>query len=378
MSSGATSKYLAVSREIELRIQQGEWRQGEPLSARRIAEEQGVSTVTAARALQVLRDRGLIQTFDRRGSYLATESRAQPVTGRWAACFHVSPGPWYQASLSSTRSAFQAVARRQGAQLDCETLGDGLRPGQPELRRRVRQLVDAGASGLFLLPSRLDSVSAATDEALIDACQAARLPVVLIERNLRGTGRSLEQDLVAIDDADGGACCTRHLWDQGRRRIALVIGSPTSSHEGRLAGYLQALYRATTAASCPLEPFVFEQPSNLPLKAAYQRLADRVQAERIDGVVCFQDYTAIGLILELLTRGVRIPDEVALTGFDDLPIGDSFALGVTSYAPPPESIAEEAFRVMRRRLESPEAPPIKVLVSGRLIVRESSTIRPGH
>jgi LacI family transcriptional regulator len=119
-------------------------------------------------------------------------------------------------------------------------------------------------------------------------------------------------------------------------------------------------------------PLVFEQDADVPIRTAYQRLADRILGERVDGVVCFQDYTAIGLILELLTRGTRIPRDVALTGFDDLPIGDSFALGGTTYAPPPEAVAEEALRVIRRRVESPEAPFIKVLVPGRLIVRESS------
>ena len=117
---------------------------------------------------------------------------------------------------------------------------------------------------------------------------------------------------------------------------------------------------------------MFEQAADLPLKAAYQKLADRIVENRVDGVVCFQDYAAIGLMLELLKRGVRIPQEVALTGFDDTPVGESLALGLSTYAPPPMAIAEEAVYLMHRRMANPSAPPVKVLVPGTLIIRESS------
>ena len=74
--------------------------------------------------------------------------------------------------------------------------------------------------------------------------------------------RSLEYDLVAADDFDGGLRCTQHLLEQGRRRIAFITGSPTSSREGRLAGYLTSLHHASTGFC----PFVLEQPSGLASK----------------------------------------------------------------------------------------------------------------
>lgn len=200
------------------------------------------------------------------------------------------------------------------------------------------------------------------------ACQEAGIAVVLIERNLRGRGRSLEFDLVAADDLDGGLRCTQHLIDQGRKKIAFLTGSPTSSHESRLAGYLTALHHAGRAR----DALVLEQPSGPATRESYAKLAARVLAQRADAVVCYQDYTALGLILELLNRGVRVPADVAVTGFDNLPIGKAYSIGVTTYAFSPVTVATHATRLIRARVSGDSGPPVKVLIPGELIVRESS------
>ena len=223
------------------------------------------------------------------------------------------------------------------------------------------------------MPSRHRAEAATQDEAFLQSCREAGLAVVLIERNLRGLGRVLDYDLVAADDFDGGLRCTQHLLDQGRRRIAFVTGSPTSSHEGRLAGYLTALLHAAIGWG----PLVMEQPSGLASKESYGELADRIIAQGADAVVCYQDYTALGLILELLSRGVRVPADVAITGFDNLPIGKSYSIGVTTYAFSAEAMARHATRLIRARLEGDNGPPVKVLIPGDLIVSREQPGRGG-
>jgi LacI family transcriptional regulator len=237
-----------------------------------------------------------------------------------------------------------------------------------QLRRQARAAAAAGIRGVLLMPSRVSDDQMRRDEALLRACREVGLAVVLIERNLRGPGRRLEHDLAAADDVDGGLRCTEHLLDAGRRRVAFVAGSPTSSHEGRLAGYLVALQNSGGHQ----EPLVLGQRMALDTRAAYQDLADRLLRLEADGVVCYQDYTALGLIVELLARGLRVPTDVAITGFDNLPIGKAFALGVTTYAFPAEAIASQALRLVRWRARDPAGPPVRVLVRGELVIRESS------
>jgi LacI family transcriptional regulator len=370
-------KYLEISREIEARILDGRQRGAKIPSAREIASLHKVSVVTASRALQVLRDKGLIEIVGRSGSILArTTAEPEAQTRKFGILLRSTPGPWRVASMSVPLRGFTTVARELGIGLDTEILEIPDPTTTAQIRTVVQKAVEAGLAGVFFMPTRHADASTLEDEALLEACRLSGLPVVLVERNLRGRFRPLAHDLVATDDLDGGYRSARHLLDQGRKRVAFVTGSPTSSHEGRIAGYLAAL------AEVEAEPIVLEQPSARPSREAFRDLVDRLLKRKVDGVICYQDYTAVGLIMEFLTRSVRIPLDVAITGFDNLPIGDSFALGVTTYEFPAESIARRAFQMMHARLSDRDAPPAKLLVPGRLILRESSAggtvARNGH
>jgi LacI family transcriptional regulator len=365
MSSETLPKYLDIARAIESQVLA---RDGAKVpSSREIASAYGVSVVTASRAIKVLKDKGLIRTVERSGSFVTPPPGAD-VRERYALVQRSTPGPWLQASLAFIQAGFAAVQRREGVQLEVDRFAfdEATRPA--DLRRQARLAAEAGVSGVIFMPSRYKDEAARQDETFLRSCREAGLAVVLIERNLRGLARPLEYDLVAADDLDGGLRCTKHLLDQGRRRIAFLTGSPTSSHQGRLAGYLTALHHAETGWG----PLVLEQPSGLASKDSYAELADKILAQGADGVVCYQDYTALGLILELLNRGVRVPADVAITGFDNLPIGKAYSIGVTTYAFSSESVARQATRLIRARLQGESGPAVKVLIPGELIVRESS------
>jgi len=366
-------KYLQIAQELESDIQEGDGDHGKFPSVRQIAHDHGVSIVTASRAVQVLRDKGLIRTVNRSGCHPVSPS--SPSTDRWAILLRVTPGQWHQAAKAMTMAGFESLAQREGLTLvsDAFVLRKGMT--EQDYRSQVRAALDGGIQGVFMLPSRLNDAGARQEEVFLNGCRRAGLAAVLIERNLRGNDRPLEYDLVCTDDVGGGAESTRHLIGLGHHRIAFVAGSPTSSHNDRIAGYLFALLRARPAgrgSGGRWAPLVLEQSPTLPAKVAYRELADQLLAERADGVVCYEDYVAMGLILEFMVRGVRVPQDIALTGFDDLPIGNAFAMGITSYAFPSKEVARQALRVIRQRLKFPLDPPVKVVVPGKLVVRESS------
>jgi LacI family transcriptional regulator len=369
-ASNGAPKYAEVAEALESQIRNGMWEGGKMPSVRGIAGRHKVSVVTASRAIQILRDKGLIQTVQRSGCYRV----APPSAERWALVLRLTPGPWQKATLGLSRFGFEALARREPMHLEPDAIPLAAAMSEAEVRGHVARAKGAGCRGAFFLPSRCSAEEARADERFLAACRAEAVPVVLLERNLRGHNRELEHDLVAVDDLDGAARGTRHLIDLGRQRIALVVASPTSSHNDRVAGYLYALHAAglDPGRRAELKPAVLYQSPDRPTREAYAKLADQVRKLRLDGVVCYQDYTAMGLIIELLARGARVPDDVAVVGSDDLPIGDLFAIGLTTYSYPSEAMAEQAVRLMRERLGAPLRRPLRVVVPGRLIVRDSS------
>ncbi len=355
------AKYLEVSQQLETRLRTGHWEKGRVPSVRAVAEQYRVSAVTAARALQLLRDKGLIHTVERSGCF-----RVPPPAGeRWALCLRITPGPWQQSATSLTRVGFKAVACQDGVVFDEDPFVWHGGMTERDLDCQVRAAIAGGVRGVALLPSRLDEDKAQQDEHFVAACRGHGLPVVLVERNLRGLHRPLECDLVTTDDLIGGVVCTRHLLNLNRRRVAFVSGSPTSSHEARVAGYLLALHQAGLSPA-----LVLVEPATS--RDGFRQLADRLLEWGADGVVCYQDYVALGLIVEFMSRGQRVPADIAIVGFDDLPLGTSFAISISTYAFPAEAVAREALRLLRQRAAGHDGPPVHVILPGELRVRESS------
>lgn len=363
-------KYVEVAETLELQIREGRWDGGKMPSVRGIAEQHNVSVVTASRAIQILRDKGLIQTVQRSGCFRIPP----PSADRWALVMRLTPGPWQKATMGISRLGFEALARREPMHLETDAVPLTLGMPESDMRDHVRKARESGVRGAFFLPSRYSTEEMKLDERFLAACREESIPVVLMERNLRGNGRDLETDLVAVDDLDGATRATRHLLELGRKRVAVVVASPTSSHNDRIAGYLYALHTASLDGKrgVDLKPTVLYQSHDLPSREAYAKLADQVRKQRVDGIVCYQDYTAMGLIIELLARGAKVPDDVAVVGSDDLPIGNLFTIGITTYTYPSEAMAEQAVRLMRERLKNPQRRPVKVVVPGELIIREST------
>jgi LacI family transcriptional regulator len=368
-TNGDSPKYVQIAALLATRIRAGEWDEKVP-TVREIATNYEVSSFTASRALHLLRDQGLVVTKDRSGCYVAPEIPAvETATARWGLVLRVSPGPWREASEAVVRVGFDRLPGASGS-FERFALEPPPEATKAAVEQSVRSVVEAGVEGVFLLPSRVSDESRRIDEWFLAGCRKAGVPVVLLDRNLRGEDRALEYDLITSDHFDGGLRCTEHLLGQGRRKVACVVASPTSSHNDRLAGYLYALHKSGGVHV----PVVLHVPEDLDARETYPWLVAELRRAGADGVICYQDYTAFGLILELFRGGVNVPRDIGVVGCDDVPLGNSFSLGVTTYAYPSEGIARAALRAMANRIAHPDDPPLKLVLSGRLIVRESSRL----
>ncbi|MFC4565882.1 LacI family DNA-binding transcriptional regulator [Nocardiopsis mangrovi] len=177
-------------------------------------------------------------------------------------------------------------------------------------------------------------------------------------------------DIVRSDDAAGVASVVHHLVERGYRRIAFINGEETAE-PGRLriAGYRLGLSEAGLAYD-----------SRLVHTGTFTRDGGMTGAEallrgdaRPDAIVCANDLIAVGAMDALRRRGLSIPGDIALTGYDDIEAAALLSPSLTTVHNPAREIGRSCARLLLDRLaDGYDGPPRDVVLPNRLIPRESS------
>lgn len=174
---------------------------------------------------------------------------------------------------------------------------------------------------------------------------------------------------VDVDNRHGAELAVQHLIGLGRRRIATIAG-PADMAAGldRLAGYRSAL----TAAGIPPSDALVEVAdfSREGGATAMARLLDRTPD--LDGVFAASDLMAVGAMSTLARRGLRVPNAVAVVGFDDSPLAESTDPPLTSVRQPMSEMGREMVRLLFTAMEDREAVTRSVILGTELVVRGSS------
>lgn len=204
--------------------------------------------------------------------------------------------------------------------------------------------------------------------------RARGVPVVLVDRE--SEDRSFSS--VAVDDVVGGAQAVRHLIESGRRRIAFV-GGPTSIRQ--VADRLEGARRA--AAETPgvtLEVVETESTTVLAGRAAGERIRDREPADRPDAVFAANDLLAMGVLQALVMLGdTRVPDDIALIGYDDIDFAQAAVVPLSSIRQPAWLIGYTAVDLLLREARhGADFVPDQVQFQPELVVRESTRARPAR
>jgi DNA-binding LacI/PurR family transcriptional regulator len=201
-----------------------------------------------------------------------------------------------------------------------------------------------------------------------------RTPLVLLgERNYQGMAQH-----VAIDNVAAAEVAVRHLIDIGRQRIALIGTSPTDRRHPRLRGYRQALKAAGL-----VERADWIKPIRSNLGEEGERQMVELLAENPgsppDAVFCVTDWVALGVIRALQTHGLRVPDDVAVVGFDDIPYGRAATPTLTTISPDRAAIAQLAVTSLEDQMTALAGGSTYDVsdqqASFQLIVRESTAGR---
>lgn len=249
-----------------------------------------------------------------------------------------------------------------------------LRPDQSvvECITRSTAAVDVARARLTRLlegepkPVAFIGVSVRPDPRSLAAFRAARVPVVLIDEEAEGA------TTVACDNVLGGYLAGAHLAEQGRRRIAIVVGKLNAEGDMnsalRLEGFEKALAEHGLA---PVEViYSIDYSRKDGVNAMTRLLASRRGVDAVFSAA--GDICATGMLAVARERGVRVPEDVAVVGFDDLEVAAASEPPLTTIRQPGDAMADEAFRLATEEPGEILARPRRVILKPELVVRQSA------
>lgn len=217
---------------------------------------------------------------------------------------------------------------------------------------------DESVDGLVLPP--FDE----TDPAVAEVVKTG-LPIVCVDRSLA----KVKTDLVDVDNYQGARDAVRHLLDRGHKHIALIEGrAQVSTSRERRRGYLDALAERGIA---PRPEFMragdFKQESGRVLALELLALKRRPTAL----FVC-NNLMTVGALSALHQRGLRVPQDMALVGFDDLPWAEALDPPPTVVRQPAYEVGRRAMELLLKRVLEPARPIVTVRLLPELVVRRST------
>ena len=179
-------------------------------------------------------------------------------------------------------------------------------------------------------------------DARLARVQRRGTPVVLLDSRSPSRG----QCSVSVDDVLGGDLAISHLLEAGHERIAFVGGPPSVRQvSDRRDGALGALERAGRSSA---DLHVLETPAlNVPAgKIAAAALADMPPGRRPTAVFCANDLLALGVLQEMTSRRIRVPDGVAIVGYDDVDFAAAAAVPLSSVRQPRQQLGRAAAQLL--------------------------------
>jgi DNA-binding LacI/PurR family transcriptional regulator len=308
--------------------------------------------------------------------------------------------------MNYRRNGLARGLKRQRTETVGLVIGDIANPFAAELSRGVREVLEQRGYTLFICISEhtakedvqaFDSLADHRADGIIVATRASKsgnerleelidsgVPVSLIGRDFRHS----YADLVLADNLKGGYEATRHLIDAGHKRIGFIGVSLTQGLRlRRFQGYLEALNDHGLVVEDRLivggRELAEQMPGYSTEEMGYDGMMKLLELnERPTAVFARNDFTAMGALNAIKRAGLRIPDDIALIGYDDIPLASHTSPTLTTVRQPTQEQGRCAAEFLLRRIEGDrEQPRAEKTFQCELIIRESTNqvteVEPG-
>jgi LacI family transcriptional regulator len=303
-----------------------------------------VSAATRARILSVAQDLGYVPNLAARSLVMRRTQTVGMIVGSLG-----------DQNLSRFIVGAEREARRQGYAV---VIWSVVTEGEPDAGNAFPALLERRVDGILLAAPELE------DDPELARVRDLSVPVVSIHHVPGG-----RVSTIGSDHELGGYLATRHLLERGDRVIATIIGVPSRRvAQSRLRGYRRALEEA----GLPFDPELVEEAGwqlNLSFTATTRLLARRPD---VTAIFAQSDQMAIGALSALRSLERRVPRDVAVIGYEDLPVAAYVVPALSTVRVPFAETGAEAMRVLLRELGEGGGTPRKTLLPLQLVAREST------
>ena len=207
---------------------------------------------------------------------------------------------------------------------------------------------------------------------LLGALSSRGIPVVIVDRTLETNSHCT----VAVDDVLGGRLAVEHLLDLGHERIAYV-GGP--ERIGQVRDRREGARQAIRKAGLPEDQLVLVETEALTVDdglGAGERIAGMPAANRPTAAFCANDLLALGLLQRCVALGIRVPEDLAIVGYDDIDFAGAAAVPLTSVRQPRRRLGQAAAELLIDEATNPAHEHQQVLFIPELVARASTRRRP--
>jgi LacI family transcriptional regulator len=236
------------------------------------------------------------------------------------------------------------------------------RPEREEMH--LDRLMQQRVQGILITPVNPDSPT-------LDEVSRRGIPVVIVDR-LRESGGFCS---VAVDDVFGGRIAVEHLVEKGHTRVAF-IGGPDSI--GQVRERLQGAREIWQEAGLPPDDLVYLPTSALTVsegRSAGERIAGLPVRRRPTAAFCANDLIALGLLQQAIGSGLRVPEDLAIIGFDDIEFAAAAAVPLTSVRQPRQELGRTAAALVLDEANNPQHEHEQATFIPELVARASTATR---
>lgn len=363
MDNSGKAKYFTLMEQLKEDILSGKIQAGEKLpSENELAASFSISRHTVRKALSILENEGYITARHGKGTFCSERMIHRHNS------HNIAVVTTYISDYIFPRliQGMDRVLTAHGYSIILKNTGNSRTNEAKVLQEMLNKPID----GLIIEPSKSQILCKHLN--LYEMLDKYGIPYVFIQGSYP---QMLDKPRILMDDCQGGYLLTKYLIENGHKHIVGIFKADDSQGAQRHLGYTKALQESGILYDPEMVIWFHTEDRRIKPALMLNQMLD--QGVNMDAVVCYNDQIAILAINALKERGLSIPEDISVTGYDNSMIAEAGQIGLTTIAHPQERLGEMAAELILEQIQKVPLADSKVerLIQPELIIRQSTCPR---